>query len=91
MQCFELRKIWVAPQIVEAVNLEVKSTSGRVASFIPTPTCRIEDTGGLTIKRMETVDEEFLEAALDFIDREHRPASRSSAIPTRRECTFGPT
>jgi hypothetical protein len=22
MQCFELRKIWVAPQIVEAVNLE---------------------------------------------------------------------
>ncbi len=30
---------------------------------------RIEDTGPLTRKRMETVDEEFLEAALDFMDR----------------------
>ena len=29
----------------------------------------IEDTGPLTRKRMETVDEEFLDAALDFIDR----------------------
>jgi arylsulfatase A-like enzyme len=33
---------------------------------------KIEDTGPLTIKRMETVDEEFLAAALDFIDREHK-------------------
>ena len=30
----------------------------------------IEDTGPLTKKRMETVDEEFLAAALDFIDRQ---------------------
>jgi arylsulfatase A-like enzyme len=30
---------------------------------------KIEDTGPLTKKRMETVDEEFLAAALDFIDR----------------------
>ncbi len=29
---------------------------------------RVEDTGALTIKRMETVDEEFLDAALKFID-----------------------
>ncbi len=29
----------------------------------------IENTGPLTRKRMETVDEEFLDAALDFIDR----------------------
>ncbi|BES71347.1 arylsulfatase [Marinobacter nanhaiticus D15-8W] len=29
----------------------------------------IEDTGPLTRKRMETVDEEFMAAALDFIDR----------------------
>ncbi len=29
------------------------------------------DTGPLTKKRMETVDEEFLAAALDFIDRQH--------------------
>ena len=32
----------------------------------------IEDTGPLTKKRMETVDEEFLGAALDFIDRQHK-------------------
>src|SRR5262249_4146952 len=33
---------------------------------------KIEDTGPLTKKRMETVDEEFLAAALDFIDRQHK-------------------
>ena len=32
----------------------------------------IEDTGPLTKKRMETVDEEFLHAAVDFIERQHR-------------------
>jgi arylsulfatase len=32
---------------------------------------RVEDTGALTRKRMETVDEEFLAASLDFIDRAH--------------------
>jgi arylsulfatase A-like enzyme len=32
----------------------------------------IEDTGPLSRKRMETVDEEFLGAAMDFIDRQHK-------------------
>ncbi len=32
---------------------------------------RIEDTGPLTRERMETVDEEFHGAAMDFIDRAH--------------------
>jgi len=32
----------------------------------------IEDTGPLTRKRMETIDEEFLAAALDFMDRQHK-------------------
>jgi arylsulfatase len=32
---------------------------------------RIEDTGPLTRKRMETVDDETAAAALDFIDRQH--------------------
>ncbi|MCC9608942.1 arylsulfatase [Blastopirellula sp. JC732] len=31
---------------------------------------KIEDTGPLTTKRMETIDEEFLAAAKDFIERE---------------------
>src|SRR6516225_7501595 len=33
---------------------------------------KIEDTGPLTKKRMETVDEEFLAAALDFMDRQKK-------------------
>ncbi|MDJ0788478.1 MAG: arylsulfatase [Myxococcota bacterium] len=32
---------------------------------------KIEDTGPLTRKRMETVDQEFLDSALGFIDRAH--------------------
>lgn len=32
---------------------------------------KIEDTGPLTRRRMETVDDEFLKAALAFIDRSH--------------------
>ena len=32
----------------------------------------IEDTGPLTKKRMETVDEEFLTGAMNFIDKSHR-------------------
>lgn len=31
----------------------------------------IEDTGPLTKKRMETVDDEFMAATIDFIDRKH--------------------
>ncbi len=34
-------------------------------------TQRIEDTGPLTRKRMETCDEEFRDAAVDFINRQH--------------------
>ncbi len=33
---------------------------------------KVEDTGPLTKKRMETVDQEFLDAATDFIDRQHK-------------------
>ncbi len=33
---------------------------------------KIEDTGPLTRKRMETVDDEFLKASLDFIDKAHK-------------------
>jgi arylsulfatase A-like enzyme len=32
---------------------------------------KVEDTGPLTRKRMETVDDEFAEAAIDFIRRQH--------------------
>jgi len=33
---------------------------------------KIEDTGPLTKKRMETIDEEITKAAMDFIDRAHK-------------------
>lgn len=33
---------------------------------------KIENTGALTTKRMETVDEEFLDGALKFIDKSHK-------------------
>jgi arylsulfatase A-like enzyme len=35
-------------------------------------TQRIEDTGPLTKKRMETCDDEFRDAAVDFIQRQHK-------------------
>jgi arylsulfatase A-like enzyme len=38
----------------------------------PDGTQRIEDTGPLTKKRMETIDQEFLTASLAFIDKAHR-------------------
>src|SRR5207342_2430910 len=37
----------------------------------PDGTQRIEDTGPLTKKRMETCDDEFRDAAVDFIKRQH--------------------
>ncbi len=33
---------------------------------------KIEDTGPLSRKRMETIDEEFLSATMNFIDRQHK-------------------
>ncbi len=44
----------------------------------------IENTGPLGTKRMETVDEEFLNAALNFIDRQHQ-------ANTPWFCYFNPT
>ncbi len=44
----------------------------------------IENTGPLDTKRMETVDEEFLGAALDFIDQKQR-------ANTPWFCFFNPT
>jgi arylsulfatase len=37
----------------------------------PDGTQEIEDTGPLTMKRMETIDEEITAGALDFIERQH--------------------
>ena len=53
-------------------NPEFKKRFGPRGVIKSTSDGRIQDTGPLTRKRMETVDEEFLVAALDFIDRQHR-------------------
>ena len=51
----------------------------------------IEDTGPLTKKRMETIDDETSAAAIDYMKRQQAPASRSSAGGTARACTCAPT
>jgi arylsulfatase A-like enzyme len=43
--------------------------------FGPIGRQRIEDTGPLTSKRMETIDDETVSAAIDFMGRQHRAAT----------------
>jgi arylsulfatase A-like enzyme len=52
---------------------------------------RIEDTGPLTRKRMETIDDEILVHAQRFIGEANGPTSRSSCGSTPPTCTSGPT
>ncbi len=47
----------------------------------------IEDTGPLTKKRMETVDEEVTAGAVDFMERAVARRARSSCGGTPRGCT----
>ena len=48
------------------------NTPGDDPRFGPWGKQSCEDTGPLTKKRMETIDEEFVKATVDFIDRAHR-------------------
>ena len=52
---------------------------------------RIEDTGPLTKKRMETIDDEVVEPRVDFIERSTSGRRRSSCGSTRPTCTSGRT
>ena len=52
-------------------NPEIKKRFGPRGVIKSSADGRIEDTGPLTKKRMETVDEEVTTAALDFMDRAH--------------------
>src|SRR5260221_10261253 len=51
----------------------------------------IKDTGPLTKKRMETVDEEITSAAIGWIEKQAKHRSLSSFGTTRRLCTSGLT
>ena len=52
---------------------------------------RIEDTGPLTKKRMETIDEEITERALRFMEETTQAGSLSSCGGTPPPCTSAPT
>ena len=52
-------------------NPEFKEKFGPRGVIVSTADGDIEDTGPLTRKRMETIDEEVTTGALDFIDRAH--------------------
>jgi len=52
-------------------NPEFKKKFGPRGVIKSTANGKIEDTGPLTKKRMETIDEEITAGALDFIDRAH--------------------
>jgi len=52
---------------------------------------KIEDTGPLTRKRMETIDDEVTERALKFIDEAHKATSLSSYGTTPPPCISGRT
>ncbi len=53
-------------------NPEFKKRYGPRGVIKSTAGGKIEDTGPLTKKRMETIDDETVSAALDFIDRSHK-------------------
>ena len=71
-------------------NPEFKSRFGPRGVIKSTADGKIEDTGPLTMKRMETIDEEVLAAARISSAAPRRPASRSSAGSTPRACTTSP-
>jgi arylsulfatase len=53
-------------------NPEFRKKYGPRGVIKSTADGKIEDTGPLTKKRMETIDDETVAAALDFIDRQHK-------------------
>ncbi len=63
--------------LINRVIVPIIVTPGLVTGTpgIPNPVQgdqKIEDTGPMTRKRMETADDEFADAAIDFIDRAHK-------------------
>ena len=57
------------PRGVLKCTATATDTPGDDSRFGPWGKQKCEDTGPLTKKRMETIDEEFLTASIDFIDR----------------------
>src|SRR5712672_2535511 len=51
----------------------------------------IKDTGPLTKKRMETIDEEITDRAIEWMEKQAKAEQPSSCGTIPRRCTFGPT
>ena len=65
-------KLRFGPRGVLRCTATIAETPGEDPRFGKWGKQNCEDTGPLTKKRMETVDEEFLKATLGFIDQAHR-------------------
>src|SRR5713101_2821403 len=65
-------KLRFGPRGVLRCTATIAETPGEDARFGKWGRQSCDDTGPMTKKRMETVDEEFLKATLDFIDRANR-------------------
>ena len=60
------------PRGVMKCTATTTDTPGDDPRFGPWGKQKCEDTGPLTKKRMETIDQEFLDASIDFIDRANK-------------------
>ncbi len=65
-------KLRFGPRGVLRCTVTIAETPGEDQRFGKWGKQKCEDTGALTKKRMETVDEEFLKASLNFIDDAHK-------------------
>src|SRR5712671_4740806 len=83
-------KLRFGPRGVLRCTATITETPGEDARFGKWGKQSCDDTGPLTKKRMETVDEEFLKATLDFIDRAAEEKKPFFAWFNSSACTFGP-
>jgi arylsulfatase len=83
-------KLRFGPRGVLRCTATITDTPGEDPRFGKWGKQSCADSGPLTKKRMETADEEFLNATLDFIDRANRDRSRSSPGSIRPACTSDP-
>jgi len=72
-------------------NPEFKKKFGPRGVIKSTADGKITDTGPLTKKRMETIDDEVTTGALDFLERAHQSGKPSFCGGTRHGCTSGRT
>ena len=73
--------------VLNCTALDEDSTEPDDPKFGPVGKQTIEDTGPLTAKRMETIDDDIADRTVDYIKRQHGEAIRSSCGATSLTCT----